>query len=205
MIAVPTEPVLRQAQTPFQGLLLAAGRGTRFDAEGRDNKLLATLPGTSRRVVEAAAMNLLAVVPVLAVVSSLQSELAQRLADLGCELVACGIETQGMSTSLMCGVRHTIGAAGWIVALGDMPFVQPATHAALLSALQDGVAIAAPSYQGKRGNPVAFSAAHREQLLQLQGDQGARSLLQRHPVHQVLVEDKGIHRDIDTRADLSAS
>jgi len=110
-----------------------------------------------------------------------------------------------MSASLMCGVRQTIDAAGWVVALGDMPFVQPATHAALLSALQDGVAIAAPSYQGKRGNPVAFSAAHREQLLQLQGDQGARSLLQRHPVHQVLVEDKGIHRDIDTRADLSAS
>lgn len=160
MTAVPTEPVLRQAQTPFQGLLLAAGRGTRFDAEGRDNKLLATLPGTSRCVVEAAAMNLLVVVPVLAVVPSLQSELAQRLADLGCELVACGIETQDMSASLMCGVRQTIDAAGWVVALGDMPFVQPATHAALLSALQVGVAIAAPSYQGKRGNPVAFSAAH---------------------------------------------
>lgn len=205
MIAVPTAPMLRQTQPAFQGLLLAAGRGTRFDAEGRDNKLLATLPGTSRCVVEAAATNLLAVVPVLAVVPSLQSELARRLADIGCELVACGTETQGMSTSLMCGVRHTIGAAGWIVALGDMPFVQSATHAALLAALQEGVGIAAPSCQGKRGNPVAFSAAHREQLLQLQGDQGARSLLQHHLVYQVAVDDEGIHRDIDTRADLSAS
>lgn len=196
------ESVQKQAQTAFHGLLLAAGRGMRFDPEGHDNKLLAKLPGTSLCVVEAAALSLLAVVPVLAVVPSLQSELAQRLAGLGCKLVACGTEPQGMSASLMCGVRYSLDAAGWIVALGDMPFVQSATHAALLAALQGGVAIAAPSYRGKRGNPVAFSAAHREQLLQLQGDQGARSLLQRYPVHQVPVEDAGILRDIDTRADL---
>ena len=140
----------------------------------------------------------------LAVVASLQSELAQRLAGLGCSLVACDAQAQGMSASLICGVRQPPAAAGWIVALGDMPFVQSTTHAALLAALQQGSTLAAPSWRGQRGNPVAFSAIYRQQLLQLQGDQGARSLLQRYPVHLVEVDDQGIHRDIDTRADLTA-
>lgn len=186
----------------FCGLLLAAGQGRRFDPDGADNKLLAALPDRDDCVVVAAARSLLAVLPVVAVVNALDGAVAQQLAALGCELVLCSDADVGMSASLMCGIRHRQDAAGWIVALGDMPYVLPSTHAGLLAALKDGVGIAVPTWQGQRGNPVAFAQRHREALLQLRGDRGARQLLQDYPVNEMPVNDTGIHRDIDTRADL---
>jgi molybdenum cofactor cytidylyltransferase len=189
-------------QTPFRGLLLAAGKGTRFDPGGAGNKLLAPLPNANDVVAIAAARAMLQVLPVLAVVGDVDSELGRRLAQAGCDVVGCADADAGMSASLMCGVRQAQDAAGWIIALADMPYVQAATHRGLLAALKDGVQIAVPTYLGKRGNPVAFGCSHRDGLLALSGDRGARILLQDFPVNEIPVNDPGIHRDIDTRADL---
>ncbi|HBI69953.1 MAG TPA: molybdopterin-guanine dinucleotide biosynthesis protein MobA, partial [Massilia sp.] len=73
---------------------------------------------------------------------------------------------------------------------------------ALLAALADGADIAAPVHAGRRGNPVAFGAAHLPALLALEGEHGARALLRSMPVREVEVDDPGIFRDIDTPADL---
>ncbi|WP_050478050.1 nucleotidyltransferase family protein [Herbaspirillum rhizosphaerae] len=188
----------------FRGLLLAAGKGSRFDPGGTDNKLLAALPDSDDCVVVAAARKLLAVVPVVAVVNDAQGEVARRLSSIGCALVECADAGAGMSASLMCGIRHAQDAGGWIIALGDMPHVQTSTHGGLLAALRDGVDIAVPVYLGQRGNPVAFGRTHLDGLLQLSGDRGARELLKAFPVNEIPVNDPGIHRDIDTRADLAA-
>ena len=190
------------SQTPFRGLLLAAGKGTRFDPTGAGNKLLTPLPGGDEVVAVAAARALLQVLPVLAVVSVVDSELGRRLVEAGCEVIGCDDADTGMSASLMCGIRQTRDAAGWIIALADMPYVQAATHRGLLAALKDGVQIAVPTYLGKRGNPVAFGRSHLDGLLALSGDRGARTLLQEFPVNEIPVNDPGIHRDIDTPADL---
>jgi molybdenum cofactor cytidylyltransferase len=188
----------------FRGLLLAAGKGTRFDPTGAGNKLLASLLGSDDVVAVAAARAMLQVLPVLAVVSTVDSELGRRLAEAGCEIIGCDDADTGMSASLMCGIRQAQDAEGWIIALADMPYVQAATHRGLLAALKDGVQIAVPTYLGKRGNPVAFGRSHLDGLLALSGDRGARTLLQEFPVNEIPVNDPGIHRDIDTRTDLSA-
>jgi|SRR5450830_59511 len=194
---------ISSSSAALHGLLLAAGAGSRFDPSGADNKLLAALPGSDDCVVEAAARKLLAVLPVLAVVRSVDSEVARRLAAIGCALVECADADTGMSASLMCGVRQAHDAPGWIIALGDMPYVQSSTHAGLVAALKDGAEIAVPVYLGQRGNPVAFGRRHRDALLQLNGDKGARQVLQAFPISEIPVNDPGIHRDIDTRADLA--
>jgi molybdenum cofactor cytidylyltransferase len=108
-----------------------------------------------------------------------------------------------MAESLVRALSVTRGAAGWVVALGDMPYVRPATIAALMEAIRHGADIAVPTLQGRRGNPVAFSPFHLPRLLELRGDQGARSLLKSFPVTEVAVEDEGILRDIDAAADLA--
>jgi len=86
--------------------------------------------------------------------------------------------------------------------LGDMPRVAPSTIDALRAAIEAGAGIAAPVYDGRRGNPVAFGAAYLPRLLALQGDQGARALLSTEPVTQIVVTDPGILHDIDTPSDL---
>ncbi|MBD8634185.1 nucleotidyltransferase family protein [Oxalobacteraceae sp. CFBP 8755] len=186
------------------GILLAAGRGRRFDPAGVRNKLLQRLP-CGDFVVVASARKLLAVLPrVVAVVPPSDGGVADALRALGCTVTVCPDADSGMGLSLAHAIRHapldTHG--GWLVALGDMPFVADATLQALVRAIVDGAGIAAPLFDGRRGNPVAFGAIHHAALLALDGDQGARRLLTSSPVTTIAVPDPGILRDIDTQGDL---
>lgn len=191
-------------RTSLTGILLAAGRGRRFDPLGARNKLLQSLPGGDP-VVAASARHLLSCVPrVVAVVPPDDGGVANILRALGCEVAVCPESDTGMGASLAHAVRHSLPAGGWVVALGDMPWVAPSTLAALRDAVQDGAGIAVPVHEGRRGNPVAFGAVHRDALLAMAGEQGARRLLLAHPVREVAVADPGILRDIDTPADLPA-
>lgn len=187
------------------GILLAAGRGSRFDPSGAQNKLLQPLPA-GHAVVAAAAKNLLAGVSrVVAVVRPGADAVAACVQTLGCEVTVCPMADQGMGESLVHALSRSADAAGWLIALGDMPFVQPATMQALAAELAQGADIVAPAYRGRRGNPVGFGRKLLPQLLELGGDQGARRLLQEFPVFQIEVGDPGIVIDIDTRSDLTSS
>ncbi|WP_137172096.1 NTP transferase domain-containing protein [Massilia sp. HP4] len=188
------------------GILLAAGRGRRFDPAGQHNKLLQRLPG-GELVVAASAGKLLAVFArVVAVVPPEDGGVGEVLRRLGCEVTVCLEADSGMGLSLAHAIRHSLGGQppghGWLVALGDMPFVDPSTLHALAGAIDDGAAIGAPTFDGRRGNPVAFGAQHRDDLLALDGDQGARRLLASSPVTTIAVNDPGILRDIDSPSDL---
>ncbi len=185
------------------GILLAAGRGRRFDPSGNRNKLLQPLAG-GEPVVVASARALLAVLPkVIAVVRPGDDGVAQALRALGCDVTVCPDADDGMALSLVHAVRHSLPEAqAWLIALGDMPRVREDTIRALSDAVAGGAAIAAPVSGGRRGNPVAFGAACLPALLALEGDEGARRILKLHPVAELEVDDPGIFQDIDQPADL---
>lgn len=185
------------------GILLAAGRGRRFDPSGEKKKLLQVLPD-GELVVAASARHLLSVLPrVVAVLRPGDDDIAAILGALGCELVVCTDADTGMAASLGAALLASLpDAHSWIVALGDMPWVAPATIEALACALANGATIAAPVFDGRRGNPAGFSAAMLPELLALQGDEGARSLFERHSFTAVATSDAGILRDIDHPVDL---
>lgn len=184
------------------GILLAAGRGTRFDSTGKQNKLMQAMPDGDI-VAAAAAKTLLAVLPsVLAVVRTGQDDLARTLQSTGCRVTACPNADEGMAASLVHALSEARGANAWVIALGDMPFVRPETIHALVAAIEDGAQIAAPVFQGRRGNPVAFGRTHLDRLLLLQGDEGARRLLKTFPVTEIETDDAGVVRDIDNVDDL---
>ncbi|SDE02861.1 molybdenum cofactor cytidylyltransferase [Massilia sp. PDC64] len=186
------------------GILLAAGRGRRFDPAGQRNKLLQPLAGAT--VVETSARKLLAATSrVVAVVPPLDAGVGERLAALGCDVTVCTDADSGMAASLTHAIRHSLALQprAWLVALGDMPYVDPFTLRRLAEALTAGAGIAAPVLDGRRGNPVGFGAVHLDALLALSGDAGARRLLQAFPVTEVAVDDPGIFRDIDLPGDLT--
>jgi len=198
---------------PTVGILMAAGRGRRFDPAGLRNKLLQPLPeaggeaAAGAPVVVASARKLLAVLPrVVAVVPPEDGGVGARLASLGCDVTVCLDADSGMAASLTHAIRRSLDVLSpvdaWLVALGDMPHVAPATLQALADALGQGAGIVAPVLAGRRGNPVGFGRVHLDALLALRGEQGARKLLQTLPVTEVEVDDPGIFRDIDTPADL---
>ena len=186
------------------GILLAAGRGRRFDPAGQQKKLLQVLPDSGELVVAASARALTQVLGrVVAVVRPDDDDVAAVLRAAGCQVVVCADADAGMAHSLGAALTASLpDAPSWIVALGDMPWVAPATIAALADALQGGATIAAPVFDGRRGNPVGFTGSLLPELLALRGDEGARSLFQRHAFTAVDVLDAGVLRDVDLPADL---
>lgn len=191
------------------GVLLAAGRGVRFGGD----KLLAPLPvavgevpaGTPIGV--ASARNLgAALAEVLVVTRPGEPLLAARLRAEGARTIECPDAQRGMGATLACGVAASSDADGWLIALADMPWVTPATIAAVAAALASGADIAAPVYRGTRGHPVGFARSHRRALLACSGDEGARGVIAAHREHLVPVDvdDRGVVRDVDTPADLDA-
>ena len=182
------------------GILLASGLGRRFGA----NKLLHPLPdGTP--IAVAAARNLVAALPgSVAVVRAANSVLARQLRQVGCRIAVCRDAEEGMGRTLAAGVRAARDASGWVVALADMPFLQPESIRTVADGLNDGAAIAAPLFEGRRGHPVGLARRFKDDLLALEGDAGARSILAAHEDWITLYEvfDPGVLRDIDTPADL---
>ncbi len=182
------------------GILLAAGSGSRFGG----GKLLHPLPdGTPIGV--ASLRNLTSALPdVIAVVRSGDDLLRKFIEAEGVRVHVCGDAHLGMARSFVCGIDASRDADGWVIALGDMPFLLPQTIKAIATRISQTGRIAVPAYRGERGHPIGFGHRYRDELLNLQGDEGARSVIGRHPGDMEFIDcdDRGILRDIDTPADL---
>jgi molybdenum cofactor cytidylyltransferase len=194
----PTKPSARVA-----GVLLAAGTSTRF---GDDNKLLATVDGDP--LVRHGAQTLLgaSVAPVIVVVGHEADRVSDALDGLDVEFVRNDGYAAGQSTSVRAGIGavadRDVDAA--VVALGDMPFVDPDTVRTLVSAYEAGVGDAlAAAHDGRRGNPVLFDRRFFDALTRVDGDIGGREiLLESDRSACVAVPDSGVRRDVDTPSEL---
>lgn len=185
------------------GILLAAGLGTRFDPSGLHNKLLAPLRDGTPVVFQSARRLLAVVSEVIAVVRPGAEKLADVLNEAGCSVVFSADTERGMGASLAAAVHASSEADSWLVALGDMPWIDPATIEAVARALDSGAELVAPFYRGKRGHPVGFGLAHRDALLSLDGDAGARGIFATHTPLAVDVDDANVLRDVDLPSDLA--
>lgn len=186
----------------IRGVLLCAGSSSRFGSP----KLLARVrdpsSGREHEVAVLAARHLLeGCGNALAVIRPGDGNLREALAACGCDVVESPRSRNGMGESLADAVEHARDADGWIVALGDMPFVAPRTIALVRAQLEIGALIAAPvDAGGRRGHPVGFGSTLRDELLRLRGDTGARLVISHHhdELVPVPVDDEGIFVDIDT-------
>ena len=181
-------------------IVLAAGRSTRM---GEANKLLAEVGGKPmvRHAVEAALASQAR--PVLVVTGHQADDVRAALAGLDIAFVANSDFAAGLSSSLKAGIRALPkAAAGALVLLGDMPRIEAAHLDAMIAAfaLEAGLAIIVPVHQGRRGNPVLWPASLFGEMLALEGDVGARSLLARHAgrVREIELGTDAVLMDVDT-------
>lgn len=188
------------------GLLLAAGQGRRFGAD----KLLQPLTNGTP-VAVAAARALKAACPCsIAVLRPEQDVLAVLLEAEGLTVVRCAAARSGMGHSLAAGVAAGSAALhdvdGWVVALADMPCIGVPTLQRVVEAIAGGAMLAAPMHAGRRGHPVGFAARWKDDLLALEGDEGARIILRQHAalLQTLETDDPGVLQDVDTPADLAA-
>lgn len=182
------------------GILLAAGQSKRFGG----NKLLHRLQdGTP--IVVTAARHLYAVLPEsIVVVDDMESEVAILLETEGLRLVVNQRTKEGIGTSIACGVAASQEASGWVIALSDMPFISDQIIQKVVTRLEQGSDIIAPTFRQQRGHPVGFSRKYANELMQLHSDEGARSIIAANSSSLDLVEvnERGVIIDIDTTNDL---
>ncbi|MGE5577425.1 MAG: nucleotidyltransferase family protein [Syntrophothermus sp.] len=116
---------------------------------------------------------------------------------------------KGLSTSVRAGLRAVPPrTSAAVFVLGDQPFVEAAVLDALIDEYRSGAgSIIVPSYHGVRGNPVLFDMRWAPELMRLDGDQGGKVLLDKHPEDVVVLEthSAGICVDIDTLEDYRAA
>ena len=186
---------------PPAGILLAAGEGTRFGS----NKLMYPLADGTPMAVACARSLPRVLLHCIAVVNDAHSDVACLLAEAGLQVVAHPRARDGMVTSIACGVAASPNAAGWIIALADMPGIPASGIQWVADGLARGADIIAPVYGGQRGHPDGFAACHAPAMMALQADRGARDIIAAHRDTLELVEtqDSGVIHDIDTPASLA--
>lgn len=181
-------------------IVLAAGQGSRFRAEaGTDqDKLLVNcvgLDGVMRPVIEQVLVSLPdRLVARWLVTTPDRTEVIRLAQAYGCQVLL--LQSAGMGESIAAAVAASASADGWLVVLGDMPFIQSSSIERVIDVLEeDGISV--PVQAGDYGHPVAFGRAFGPDLMALTGDRGGKPLFARVRVREVQVEDAGVLWDVD--------
>ncbi len=214
LMEIPTRPQPRelasgkgeakQVALKVPVVLLAAGRSSRM---GGPNKLLALFGGKplARQSAERA---LASKANGVIVVTGHQAErVKDALAGLNAVFVENPHFGEGLSTSLKAGVSALADdASGVLVMLGDMPGVSPADLDRLIDAFRSsgGRSVVRASHDGRRGNPVILPRSLFAAVSHLEGDTGARHLVEAEGLDVIDVEiGVGAFVDVDTREALA--
>lgn len=185
---------------PIAVIVLAAGQGERFrQVAGADkDKLLADCTGRDgavRSVIEHVLVNLPAKAGKRVVVTTADRPQVIRMAQAyGFEVVL--IESTGMGDSIAAGVAACPQPGGWLIVLGDMPFILPLSIERVIAGMAADT-ISVPVHDGEYGHPVAFAGSFGPALMALSGDRGARPLFASARVVEVEVDDPGVLWDVD--------
>jgi molybdenum cofactor cytidylyltransferase len=192
-------------EIPTAGIILAAGESTRF---GRPKQLLRLNNRCLIEWVLAAALDskLSRIVLVLGHAhQKILQTLGKKLQHSKLSVEVNRQFKKGQSHSLRAGlskVKEDFPAVMFL--LGDQPMLNAATINILLERFRtDDKDICVPIYRGKRKTPAIFSRRFYTRLMDIQGDTGARQLIDDNPdrVLAVEVDDPICLFDIDTRQD----
>lgn len=110
-----------------------------------------------------------------------------------------------MGTSLAFGVGKSLASDGWVIMLADMPYIKRSTIELVATQLKKNNAeICAPYYRNQRGHPVSFSEKYKTELMNLQGESGARIIIENNQnnVTRIDCDDPSVLADVDTPADI---
>ena len=166
------------------------------------NKLLADLHGKPLLAQTVEQVLASGVDAVVVVTGHMAAEVQAALRGKAVRIVHNPNFSEGLATSLRAGVAAVQEYDAAFICLGDMPLVRASDMQRMMAAfdVEEGRTLIAPAQGRKLGNPVLWGQEHYSALMALEGDRGARSLLeaQRDAIIEIAVEHDGIMLDADT-------
>ncbi|HEY1201844.1 MAG TPA: nucleotidyltransferase family protein [Niastella sp.] len=179
-------------------IILAAGASTRL---GRPKQLL---PWQGKTLLQHAVETALTITTQPVVVTGCNADQLSAGVDHTQVHVVFNPEwEQGIASSIRCGLQALLNRTPppdqVIFMVCDQPFVSPGLLLNLINERQKShKSIIVSSYAGTLGIPALFSTTHFAQLLDLQGDTGAKKVIQQYAEEVGFVEFKEGELDIDT-------
>jgi molybdenum cofactor cytidylyltransferase len=179
-------------------VVLAAGQSTRMGS----NKLLADLHGKPLLAQTIEGVQASGVDAVVVVTGHMAAEIREALRGKAVRIVHNPNFAEGLATSVRAGIAAAQEFDAAFICLGDMPLVRASDMQRMMAAfdVEEGRSLIAPAQGRKLGNPVLWGQEHYPALMALEGDRGARGLLEarRDAVVEIAVEHDGIMQDADT-------
>ena len=201
------------------GIVLAAGKSTRFGADKRKSRLHNGISVLEQSIKNARTSLDQIVVVLRSTDQSFAIELDKTISDPAISYFLAPDSSAGMAHSLANAINHiahlaTVESA--MIFLGDMPYLKTETIDKLLHEFEENKSIGpiilpviSKASQDKDplalpGHPVIFSSAYFQELTKLTGDGGAKKVITMNKTNvvRVPVEDMGILKDIDRPTDI---
>jgi molybdenum cofactor cytidylyltransferase len=196
-----TNPANQVRGTESIGLvLLAAGGSSRL---GEPKQLLLYQGRTLlRRAAETACASVCN--PVIVVLGRDADRMTDELYGLDVSILVHSAWQKGIGTSIAAAFSELPTVSAAVILLCDQVAVTTSDLNLLVEAFQRrsaGQSIVTSTFDGQRGPPVLFDRSHFEELRKLQGDTGARRVIQqyRHDVIEISLPHAAV--DVDTPED----
>ena len=182
-------------------ILLAAGQSKRMDGENKLTKELRGIP-----LIKHSVKNILASsIDELIVILGYQKEIIEKIIDKNerIKFAFNGNFENGMASSIKTGLNNlSEKTEAFFICLGDMPMVNSDVYNQLIQS-KNNKEIIVPTYKGQQGNPILFSKSIKEKIMTIQGDVGAKKILElnKNKILNVEVGNLGIRKGFNTKDD----
>ena len=188
----------------ISAILLAAGQSKRM---GGENKLTKEIEGIS--LIKRSVKNIIAsAVDELIIILGYQKEIIEKLIDKSekIKFVFNKNFESGMASSIKTGLNHLSEKTdAFFICLGDMPMVNKNIYNLLIKS-KNNKKIIVPAYKNKQGNPVLFAKSMKKEIMTIEGDVGAKKILElnKDKILNIETNDQNVTRDFNTRDNFSS-
>ena len=187
----------------ISAILLAAGQSKRMYGENKLAKKIQGIP-----LIKLSVKNILASsIDELIVVLGYQKEIIEKLIDKNKKIkfVFNKDFKSGMASSIKTGINHlSEKTEAFFICLGDMPMVNKDIFNLLIKS-KNNREIIVPTYNGQQCNPVLFSKSMKKQIMTIEGDVGAKKILQlnKDKILDIKTNDLSIMKNYNSQNDFS--
>ena len=182
----------------ISAILTAAGQSTRMNGENKLTKEIKGMP-----LIKHSVKNILdSSIDELIIILGHEKEIIEKLivSNKKIKIVFNKDFKNGLSSSIKTGLRHlSRNTNAFFICLADMPLVNKNIYNELIKSMENNE-IVVPTYKGQYGNPVLFSKSMKNSIMKIQGDIGAKDLIElnKDKVLKHEVNDRGIKKDFNT-------
>ena len=188
----------------ISAILLAAGQSKRMDGKNKLTKEIKGIP-----LVKHSVKNILdSSIDELIIVLGFEKEIIKNLIteNKKIKLAINKNYESGLASSIKTGLNHlSDNSKAFFICLGDMPMVNPNIYNKLIWSLKKNEIII-PTYKDQQRNPILFSKTMKEKIIEINGDTGAKKILEnkKNKILKIEIDDENIFKDFNTKDNFSS-